>query len=442
MAGRSRQLDNDRPGDGIIGRQSRERTSVIVPIFIISFLLPVFFFLGPLRLSPYRVVLLVLFIPLVFTWLSGGMGKIRTPDVLILLSALWSGVALLVNNGIERAFEPAGILLIETFGSYLIARRYIRNVSNFIAMVRTLFWVIVILFPFAIYETLTGNAIILEVLSKVTQTFPQNFSEPRLGLERVQVVFEHPILFGVFISSAFALVYYVIGFRQNAFLKFFKTGIVIISTLLSLSTGAYVALIIQQFFISWNYFMRRFAKRWSILGSLFLFAYFVVDILSNRTPFHVFVTYLTFNMASSYNRIIIWNFGTAEVARNPIFGIGLNDWIRPLWMSASMDNFWLVIAVFYGLPAFLLFAGAVLIIMRNVGRANLQSDMIKACRQGFLISLGGLVIAGVTVHYWNAIYCWFIFLVGSGVWMLDHDELSETKNSRHLDNRKPTPKNY
>jgi hypothetical protein len=68
----------------------------------------------------------------------------------------------------------------------------------------------------------------------------------------------------------------------------------------------------------------------------------VVDLLSNRTPFHVFVTYLTFSVETGYARIMIWNWGIAEVMRHPVFGIGLAEWERPLWKSGSMDNFWLV----------------------------------------------------------------------------------------------------
>ena len=51
------------------------------------------------------------------------------------------------------------------------------------------------------------------------------------------------------------------------------------------------------------------------------------------------MTYFTFSTTSAYNRIIIFEYGSAEVMRNPIFGIGLGDWIRPVWMSDSMDNF-------------------------------------------------------------------------------------------------------
>ena len=169
---------------------------------------------------------------------------------------------------------------------------------------------------------------------------------------------------------------------------------------------------------------------------------------SNRTPFHVFITYLTFNSESSYNRILIWDYGTAEVMRNPLFGIGYGEFDRPWWMHASVDNFWLLIAMRHGLPAFFLFVAAILLIMYKIGRQRIDDPEIAACRAGLLISLGGLIIAGTTVHFWTQLYTFFMFLVGSGVWMLDSkrsgglasphvggDGKSELRSSRQLGRR-------
>jgi hypothetical protein len=410
-----------------------KRVSLVIPLFIVSLLVPIIFFVGPIRLSPYRLVILCLFIPCLTAWLSGRLGKIRLPDVLILLSTLWAAVALTVNEGLETAIEPAGIRLMETFGTYLLARRYVRDAESFATVVKTLFIAILVLLPFAAIESLSGQPVILEALRKVVPTFADTQMEPRYGLERAQVVFEHPILYGIFCASAFGLAWYVLGYR-NAFPgRLFRAAVIGLSSIFSVSTGAIVTVVVQCFLMAWNHQTRKIAGRWKVLGLLFIGAYAAIDLLSNRSPFHVFVTYLTFSAGSAYNRILIWNYGTAEVARHPVFGIGLGDWERPSWMSGSMDNFWLVMAVFYGLPAFLLFAGGVLHIMRALGRAKLEDETISACRQGLLISLGGLVVAGFTVHYWNAIYCWFLFLVGSGVWMLEHGPAqTSTKASRGM----------
>jgi O-antigen ligase len=151
-----------------------------------------------------------------------------------------------------------------------------------------------------------------------------------------------------------------------------------------------------------------------------LSAYVIVDILSNRSPFEVFISYLTFNTASAYNRVLIWQFGTAEIFRHPFFGIGMNEWTNPWWMSQSMDNFWLYTAVRHGLPALLLLAAAILSIFAALAGLKRLDPVIHRYRLGWMISLCGLVVAGATVHYWHNMFCIFMFILGSGVWMLDH----------------------
>lgn len=406
----------------------RAATSAFVPLFILSLALPIIFYAGPLRLSPYRAFLLALFLPCLMAWLAGQLGRVRLPDVLILSACLWGMLALTINHGLEIAWQPAGILLIETFGAYLLARSLIRNEHGFRTMVRVLFWTICILLPFAVIESLTDRAILVEALQTVVAVVPQTDTDTRYGFHRAQVVFEHPILYGVFSASGIGLTYYVTGPARSALGRLLWTAPVALAAMLSLSAGAAASIVSQLGLTSWDYVTRNFRHRWRLLGILVLVAYVTVDLLSNRTPFHVFVTYLTFSVETGYARIMIWNWGIAEVMRHPVFGIGLAEWERPLWKSGSMDNFWLVLAVRYGTPMFLMLAGAVALILRSLGRARLDDERLRACRAGLLMTLAGLVIAGCTVHYWNALYAWFMFLLGSGMWMLDDAASTKSAN--------------
>ena len=137
--------------------------------------------------------------------------------------------------------------------------------------------------------------------------------------------------------------------------------IVIAATFFSLSSGPFTALATQSGLIGWDKLTSKIKYRWSLLAGLFAFAYVTVDLLSNRSPVQVFISILTFNPRSAWNRMNIWHYGTAEVGRHPIFGIGLGEWERAEWMSRSMDNFWLVIAVRHGLPGFILYIGPILL---------------------------------------------------------------------------------
>src|SRR4029078_11357486 len=55
----------------------------------------------------------------------------------------------------------------------------------------------------------------------------------------------------------------------------------------------------------------------------------------------------------------------------------------------------------------------------TVARKRGLSDKILRYRTGYLVSLAGLFVVGWTVHFWNGTYSYFLFLLGSGIWMAD-----------------------
>ncbi|GAG91244.1 unnamed protein product, partial [marine sediment metagenome] len=60
--------------------------------------------------------------------------------------------------------------------------------------------------------------------------------------------------------------------------------------------------------------------------------------------------------------------------------------------SDSMDNFWLVQAVKFGIPGFATLAGAVLLLMCR--RRNQLGPEPNALRLGWTVSMTGLIVAG------------------------------------------------
>jgi hypothetical protein len=344
----------------------------------------------------------------------------------MVMYSLWGAITLLIAHGVESGVQPAGILVIETLGSFFLARRFVQNDRDFTFFAKLWFFSVVSLIPFALYESLTDTPIILEVVRRFAPTFPKTLMDSRHGLHRAQVVFEHPILFGSFCAGAFGLAYYVLN--PNWFSRIIRSTFVILSVGLSVSGGALLSLIVQMFLVVWELITRNINGRWLILVGLILSAYVAVDMISNRTPFHVFVTYATFSTESAYGRILIFDYGIASVAKHPLFGIGQGDWERAAWMTGSMDNFWLVLAVQNGLPGFAFFTLAAILIVRRTAKVKLNLSLARH-RIGLLTSIGGMAIGGATVDYWNATYCLFVFLLGSGMWILDDEAQPETVDS-------------
>ncbi len=390
--------------------------STLISVFVCSLALPFFFYIGPVRMSPYRLILVATFVPCLITWLSGEIGKVRLADILMFSAAIWGAFVLIVLHGIETSLQSAGIFVIETLGPFLLARRYIRDYTAFQNMVKALALTMIVILPFAIFENVFGWPILIETFGKILPVYPVIGSELRLGFRRAQATFEYSILFGVACSSAFALSYYVGG---SVMRRLWRSGLVALTVASSLSSGPLLSLVVQGLLIAWDKVTSRMAKRWGILAGIVVAAYLAVDLTSNRTPFDVFISYLTFNSDTSYMRVHIWNYGTESVMNHPILGLGQTEWDHPDWMGGSIDNFWLVVAVRYGLPGFLFIAGSFFAVCFGLGRLRNLSYEAAQCRKALIITICGLMLSICTVHVWDAPYVLILFLLGSGMWIFD-----------------------
>ena len=107
-----------------------------------------------------------------------------------------------------------------------------------------------------------------------------------------------------------------------------------------------------------------------------------------------------------------------NVMGSPIFGIGLNDWVRPSWMhSGSFDNFWLLQAMRYGIPSFVFLALGIAASIWSITRAQGLSFGQKQCRTAYMVALTGLLFTLATVHVWGSTSVFFMFYIGAGVWI-------------------------
>ena len=387
-------------------------------LFMACLAVPIILQLGSIRLSPYRIVLLAMCLPCIWAWLSGAMGRAQTPDLLVLGIAGWSALSFLHVHGVRNGLEAAGIVFIETLIPYLLARLYIRSLDDFLAMVRMLVVVVMILLPFAIIETVSGWNSLIDAIGSMFPTFPDVAKPLRLGLDRVQGPFEHPILFGVFCGSALALGFY--AFRQHRLLI---TAAVFLTSALSLSSGPMAALVAQVGMIAWDRTFLRHSSRWIWLIALSIAAYVTVDLISNRSPVEVFISHLAFNSDTAYNRILIWEWGWVNIWQNPWFGLGNGDWQRLWFMTPSVDMFWIQRAMVHGLPVGLFYQLVFIWLICRLVRLQELEERTSRCRAGLVICYIGLYCAGMTVHFWNATFVWLMFLMGSAGWLLDSNRL-------------------
>ena len=160
-----------------------------------------------MRLTFLRIFLLLAFIPLLVQLLSGAAGRIRGVDIALMVSMAWIVVTFLYHHGAPR-IGLAGVTVVELFGGYLVGRVLVRNEADFRLFMRFFLGVLIFLFPFVAIEHLTDRNLLQEASRIIFGTFSKAASSyGRMGLHRVMAGFEHPILYGLFASMAFAPLY-------------------------------------------------------------------------------------------------------------------------------------------------------------------------------------------------------------------------------------------
>ena len=135
-----------------------------------------------------------------------------------------------------------------------------------------------------------------------------------------------------------------------------------------------------------------------------------------------------YNAQTGHGRTEILEYGSASVLRHPLFGIALSsDWGAPWWRPPSVDNYWLVVAMRYGLPALaFIWLGIALHAVQIMARRGL-SEEAASYRKGYLIALAGLFVVLGTVHIWGAVSVFIMFYLGAGAWIYSAEAPSTTR---------------
>jgi hypothetical protein len=391
-----------------------------VTLLLISFTIPWLIPVGPLVLSVYRLFLLAIMGPCLVMWLSGRAGRVRIADIAVLCFCLWSALALWVVHGEGVALEGGGVLFLETFGAYLVARCYIRSAQQFVQMIRTTFVIIACLTPFALIEMVTGVNVARAIFSSVLPTYqPDTVTDMRAGMTRAMVIFEHPILFGLFAGSMLALVHMVLGMRDGVAPRWLRSGVICVATACSLSSGPLGILVLQIALIAWNRLLRSNPYRWHLIWALAGVAYLAIDLASNQSPIQFYISRLTFSQESAWYRFLIWDYGTASIMAHPLFGVGFGEWERPSYMSTSFDMFWLILPLRHGMPAGFFMYAAFAAIYFGVMFKRLPDPVVAQYRAAYLITLTAFFLIGWAVHLWGVPYVLLFMLLGAGGWFLD-----------------------
>jgi hypothetical protein len=432
----------DVPAKRVSHSIGRTRASAPLPValLILSFLAPseLSLFVADLRLPPHRLVLLALIPWALYKLATSPHIKIRLFDVAFLAFNAWTMYVYAYHAG-ASGFIYGGSVALESFGGYIVARVWVRDIETFFATLKFLLGCIVLAALIALPDALFRGTFTHDLLQSITGFVHPRGTEVRMGLNRAYGTFDHPIHYGAFCAALFALYWFA---EPRAGTRYQRAALFGGATLLSVSAAPLLCIGLQCMMLIWDSVTRSSKMRLHLTIGAIVMAYLAASFVTSRSPIHVLVTSSTFDPWTAYYRLLIWEHGLNNVWDNVTMGIGLAEWERPQWMVAStVDAFWLVTAMRTGVPAFLLLCLSIFLIGRAVTkRTSASKDKeLQRLALGWMISLIALCLIGATVHYWNVPHTYFYFVIGLGGWLADPKRAKKALANVH---RRQVPPTY
>lgn len=373
--------------------------------------------LGGLLLSPYRLLLIPTFLYLLRNAILGQF-RFAWPDIPIAVGCAWIWLASYMSgDSVVDAVVQGGAHTMDIALPYFVARFAIRSPSDFRIFLVLIAPGVAAMGAVVFLESILGRHLIQPFFASITGNPLKLGLEVRMGLTRGTASFPHPILAGICLAS-FLTLYLMAGLRGWPKLI---GAVGAVAAFFTLSSAALLGLIVGGALLAYDWLVQRIANlSWRLLLVAMTVLYVTVELTSNSGFFNLLVRYASLNTVSAYNRVLIWDFGSESVIRNPLFGIGYSDWERPDWMqwetSFSVDHFWLLLAMRFGLPVTVLMilaiAGAVIQLCMVSSR---QVPLNARLMRGVAISLSVFAFGAVSVALWLNALVWFFMLAGIAV---------------------------
>ncbi|WP_157215848.1 O-antigen ligase family protein [Flavisphingomonas formosensis] len=371
-------------------------------------------YVGGVLITPYRVYVMILFPYMLFKFFTDKSIKPGPADLLVFVYSAWT-IMCVVNN-IEDGVQRAGQYFLETVCAYLLARVTIRSMDDLLHVVKLIFYFSLVAFILAVPEAITRKKFIMDTTSAMTGMHYAQYAEGadvRLGMRRPQAFFSNTILYGLFCASCIALVWYT---AKDKMTRWFRFAILAAATFFSLSSGPLLAMNVQLLMIFGEYVTRGVKGRVPITLTLGAIATVVMNVTTNSGIVGFIVNHLTFNSASAFNRILIWNWGVFNIQQHPIFGLDADNWVRAPFMKPSCDNYWIVITMLGGLPALSFLILAILTTMWKFAKIDTRRlpPIYSQFRTGWFFAYIAFAFTGFSVMFFGGIQPLFFFMLGIG----------------------------
>lgn len=374
------------------------------------------FEIATILFTPLRIFLICVFPLALIRYLSVVKGKPTAFDLLFFVFVLWTTFAIVLNRGLGAGTIRAGQFFLEFGVIYLIARGEMVDKHRAKSFIRTLFFVICLLAVLgfveaAVYRGPMVNNFLDMAFGSLDQSLQPQRIEFRLGLFRAQTIFSHAIIMGLFVGAAFTL---IVLTAQRLPDRIARGAVVIAGTFFSMSSGPWIAVLVQVLFLGMAYFSKLTKFSFNMMLICACIAALLIEMFTGRGVVGM-AQLLTLNPHNFSHRTLIWDHGIDDVLRHPWFGFQEELWTRPHWMKVSVDNFWLLQTMRGGIPSTLFLLASMLAMGRSMVRGVYDRDLdpeVAALRRGCLYMLGAFFLAGAAVHFFDRVQPFFALMLG------------------------------
>lgn len=369
--------------------------------------------LGSLVLFPYRILLLAL-VPWIGLRMSRPDFRFNFVDGLVLIAGLWLVIALIANMGFGGAWQAGGREFIDLVGGYFLMRASIRSVADVERLVKLISPALVVVGLILAVESISHRAIIAEIFP-LTGRAQELALEVRLGMIRAWGPFSHPILGGLIMASLLPVYALWRGRTARKAAGVFAT----LCAFFTISSAAIMSLVMSGglAIYAWVMMMNYRKPNWQFIVYPLIGMVVVMQLFTQSGAARLIIRYLALNPSTGNFRLLIWDYGTASVALHPWFGIGYTDYQRAAWMvTGSIDNYWLLLAMHYGMvaPFSLIFAVIVTVAKMEQRRRKSPYRQVDWAYFGLQISISVLAMLLITVAATFQAQVWFLSLLGIG----------------------------
>lgn len=404
---------------------------ILALLFVISIFIPVEFhyLVGTLRIEAYRIVL---GLALIYAFLNIRviLAKADLVDILLFFFVLLASASLIYNHGLKDGIESAGILIIEILGAFYLARLYITTPKHYYNVNIWFATILALLLVFSLYEAFAKHRILHEWAKNITGNDSLDYRlythyYIRMGIMRTTNLFAHPILYGT-IGAIFFPFIILLTIHKFKIRNLFKTIAILIGMVSTLSSAPLLAVAFQGSTTLLTKFWHGGKRFWFGVSFIVMSGFFFISMASDRGPFAILISKLTFNPVTGYYRMLQWEHSMDDIADHPLFGIGLHDWTRPDWMNSSIDSFWLLVTLQHGLIAgFILLFLCLYAVFHQLNKLHKHHPATRWMVESWILAFMSLILIGFTVDYFGKLQPLFFFVLGSIAWARNHPQLNQ-----------------